>query len=66
MSTLSNGVVELTIDQNLETDNYFFFNEGRIGSDPKTVKKLSLGIFNHVFTISKEDLKREIESSLDE
>ena len=66
ISVIGNGVIELAIDQRLEVDNYIFFNIGRIGSDSQNARNISLGIFNHVFTFSKEEVKKNLESSLNE
>jgi len=55
---LGNNVIGAVIDNSLYVDNYFLFSIGRITFDG-VENKVSFGIFNHVFTKSREDLKRE-------
>ena len=48
------------IIKNMDVDNYFLFSVGKVGSD-ENERIISVGIMNHVFTISKEELLKKME-----
>lgn len=47
------------LDSRLRVNNYFLFSVGEVNYKGKT-KNVSFGILNHVYTIDKEDIKKEI------
>ena len=47
------------IDKGLTVENHFVYSVGKF-SDGKEPKTVSVGVFGHVFTFSKEDLKKEL------
>ena len=57
-SSLGSSVSGWLLDNSLSVENHFVYSVGKFtgGKEPQTV---SVGAFGHVFTISKEDLKRE-------
>lgn len=59
-STLGSGVAEYIIDKHLIVDNYFVCSIGRFNYDGEE-NIVSLGVLNHIFTKSEEDLLRELE-----
>lgn len=59
-SALGTGVAEYVIDKHLIVDNYFVCSIGRFNYDGEE-NIVSLGILNHIFTKSEEDLLRELE-----
>lgn len=59
-SALGSGVAEYIIDKQLIVDNYFVCSIGRFNYDGEE-NIVSLGVLNHIFTKSEEDLLRELE-----
>ena len=59
LSTLGSSVSGWIIDKGLTVENHFVYSVGKF-SDGKEPKTVSVGVFGHVFTFSKEDLKREL------
>ncbi|MBP5412534.1 MAG: hypothetical protein J6Y47_04665 [Bacteroidales bacterium] len=58
-SNLTLGVVK----QYLEVDNYFIFSIGKITCRDGSVKRLSVGVFGHVFTtFDDKDVKEWIQN----
>ena len=62
-SIIGSGIAEFVIDKKLLVDNYFVFSVGRIVFEGEE-KIVSLGIFNHVFTMSEEKLKENLKNSI--
>lgn len=62
-SMIGSGIAELVIDKKLVIDNYFVCSIGRIVFEGEE-KVVSVGLFNHVFTMSEDKLKKELENSL--
>ena len=58
-SWLGSGIAEIVLDKKLEVENYFVCSIGRIRFDGKD-NIVSVGIFNHVFTKDKDELKEEL------
>ena len=58
LSSLGSSVSGWILDSSLSVENHFVYSVGKYtgGKEPQTV---SVGVFGHVFTFSKEDLKRE-------
>ena len=46
----------MIVKNNMEVDNYFLFSVGKAGDNV-----VSVGVMNHVFTISKEELQKKLE-----
>lgn len=59
-SALGSGIAEYIIDKQLIVDNYFVCSIGRFNYDGEK-NIVSLGVLNHIFTMSEEDLLREME-----
>ena len=59
-SMLGTGLAGLVIDNMLKVDNYFVCSIGRITYEDET-NIVSVGILNHVFTASAEDVKANVE-----
>lgn len=59
-SALGSGIAEYIIDKQLIVDNYFVCSIGRFNYDGEE-NIVSLGVLNHIFTKSEEDLLREME-----
>ena len=59
-ATLGTSVSGWVLDKGLIVDNYFIFSIGKFntGQDYKTV---SVGVFGHVFTFSKEDMEEYLQ-----
>lgn len=55
----SNQLIETYVDSNLELDDYFVLNVGRMPIG-ESKKKVSLGILGHVFTFDKEDVAKAV------
>lgn len=62
-SMIGSSIAELVIDNKLVIDNYFVYSIGRIVFEGEE-KVVSVGLFNHVFTMSEDKLKNELENSL--
>lgn len=61
-SVIGSGIVEMLIDQKLMVDNYFVCSIGRVLLDGEE-KVVSVGCFNHVFTMPEDKLKEELKKS---
>ena len=55
-STLGLGIGKLFVKNSIKVDNYFLFSIGKAGDNV-----FSVGVMNHVFTISKEELLKKLE-----
>lgn len=62
-SVIGSGIAEIVIDKKLLVDNYFVCSIGRIVFDGEE-KVVSVGFFNHVFTMPEDKLKEELKNSL--
>mgnify|MGYP003501602714 CR=1 FL=1 len=60
VSSMALGLGKMIIKNNMDVDNYFLFSVGKVGSD-ENERIISVGIMNHVFTISKEELLKKME-----
>lgn len=58
-SVLGSGIAEIVVDKKMVVDNYFVCSIGRIPFDGKD-NIVSVGVLNHVFTLSEEDLKQKL------
>lgn len=56
ISSMAIGVAKMIVKNNMEVDNYFLFSVGKAGENT-----VSVGVMNHVFTISKEELLKKME-----
>ncbi len=61
---LSSSSVKLVLNQSLSVDNYFVCSVGKVTFDGE-VYPISVGVFNHVFTPSKEKIRTQLNESLD-
>ena len=61
-SVLGSGIAEIVIDKKLFVDNYFVCSIGRIVFEGEE-KIVSVGCFNHVFTMPEDKLKEELKNS---
>jgi len=68
---IGNKLIGAVVDNNLYVDNYIIFSVGKMSFDGEE-NPVSFGIFNHVFTKSREQFKKdaldnpEISNALDE
>lgn len=62
-SVIGSGIAEIVIDKKLLVDNYFVFSIGRAVFEGEE-KIVSVGFFNHVFTMPEDKLKEELKNSL--
>lgn len=62
-SVIGSGIAEIVIDKKLLVDNYFVCSIGRIVFEGEE-KVVSVGFFNHVFTMPEDKLKEELKNSL--
>ena len=53
-------LASLFIDSNVTVDNYVFWSVGRYTFNGRN-NVISIGMFNHVFTMSKDDILDELE-----
>ena len=61
-SFIGSGIAEFVIDKKLLVDNYFICSIGRIVFEGEE-KIVSVGCFNHVFTMPEDKLKEELKNS---
>ena len=61
-SIIGSGIADYVIDKKLLLDNYFVCSIGRIVFDGEE-KVVSVGVFNHVFTMPEDKLKEELKNS---
>ena len=59
-AALGSSIVEYALDKHLSVKNHFVYSEGFLmrSSGPE---RLSVGVFGHVFTFSKDDLDKLLE-----
>ena len=57
MLLFGNGVTKLVVDNLLVVKNHFLYSEGYITYPETGSKRVSLGVFGHVFTFNKKQLK---------
>lgn len=62
-SVIGSGIAEIVIDKKLLVDNYFVCSIGRAIFEGEE-KIVSVGFFNHVFTMPEDKLKEELKNSL--
>jgi hypothetical protein len=56
ISSMALGLGKMVVKNTMDVDNYFLFSVGKVGENT-----ISVGVMNHVFTISKEELMKKIE-----
>ncbi len=61
LMNIGSALTGLTLDGTLTVDNYFVCSVGKIGLTEKKQKIVSVGVFNHVFTISEEEIETRIQ-----
>ena len=60
-SSLGSGIVGYVLDNRLTVKNHFVFSTGEFNKLDGTSERLSVGVFGHVFTFSKEDLDKAMD-----
>jgi hypothetical protein len=60
-SSLGSGIIGYVLDNRLSVKNHFVFSTGEIRHLDGETERLSIGVFGHVFTFSKEDLDKALE-----
>jgi hypothetical protein len=60
---LAESFVGWAFDSSLIVKNRFLYSEGFVQYGDKT-ERISVGVFGHVFTFSKEDLRKMLEEAL--
>ena len=60
-SSLGSGIVGYVLDNRLTVKNHFVFSTGELNKLDGTSERLSVGVFGHVFTFSKEDLDKALD-----
>lgn len=63
VSTATDAIVDKYIDNSLEVNSYGVCSVGRMKVDGE-MRTVSFGIFNHIFTFDKEDVKKNIDKAL--
>ena len=59
LSGIGSSVSEWIIDKNLTVENHFVYSVGKFDTG-KEIQTVSVGVFGHVFTFSKEDLDQAL------
>ena len=62
--TLGSGIVGSVLETRLTVKNHFVFSTGSIKDLKGEEKCLSVGVFGHVFTFSKENIDQALEGIL--
>lgn len=60
---LSSRLLEVVLDNRLTVKNNFVYSVGYIQHFSGENERVSIGVFGHVFTFSKEDLDRALEKN---
>ena len=60
-SSLGSGIIGYVLDNRLSVKNHFVFSTGEIRHLDGETERLSIGVFGHVFTFSKEDLDKALD-----
>ena len=63
LSSLAESFVGWVFDSSLIVKNRFLYSEGFVKYGDRT-ERISVGVFGHVFTFSKEDLRKMLEEAL--
>jgi len=62
-TAIGTSLAEFAVDKRLTVKNYFVFSTGEMLLDEEP-RRLSVGVFGHVFTFSKEDLDKMLEEAM--
>ena len=60
MMLFGNGVIKYTLDNILIIQDHYLWNVGYLSFPGNGTKKVSVGVFGHVFTFSKDQLSKAI------
>ena len=60
-SSLGSGIAGYVLDNRLTVKNHFVFSTGELNKLDGSSERLSVGVFGHVFTFSKEDLDKALD-----
>ena len=63
-SSLGSGIVGYVLDNRLTVKNHFVFSTGELNKLDGTRERLSVGVFGHVVTFSKDDLDKALDGIL--
>ena len=58
--SIGSSVAGYVIDNRLTVDNHFVYSTGTLKDFDGVDKQVSVGVFGHVFTFKKEDLKKAL------
>ena len=58
--SIGSGIAGFFIDKQLAVENYFVCSIGQIAPANGEAKTVSVGVFGHIFTFGKEDIKKAI------
>lgn len=61
---LVSGIGGFALDQMLTVNNHFVYSEGIFMNFNGEKKTISVGVFGHVFTVSKKDIDKALENNL--
>lgn len=59
-AALGSSIIEYAFDKHLTVKNHFVYSEGFLVREGDS-ERLSVGVFGHVFTFSKEDLDKMLD-----
>jgi len=62
-SVFTDAAVNMALNSNITVDDYGIFSLGKMTWDGKS-KIVSVGVLNHVYTASKEDIKQQLDKGL--
>ena len=58
--SIGSGIAGFVLDSKLTVENYFVCSIGKIAPANGEAKTVSVGVFGHIFTFGKEDIKKAI------
>lgn len=61
LMNIGSALTDFALDGTLTADNYFVCSVGKIGLTEEKQKVVSVGVFNHVFTISEEEIEKRMQ-----
>ena len=60
--TIGSGIAGRVIENRLVVENHFLWSTGKIKDFDGDYQLVSVGVFGHIFTFSKEDLDKALEN----
>ena len=61
--SIGTGIADRVVDNRLSVDNRFLWSVGRFKDFDGNYRKVSVGVFGHIFTFNKEDLDKALEDA---